>query len=51
MGWVRIMFAAAAAAIMACPGCAARSSAAAYYLALGDSLSQGVQSDAAGASV
>jgi lysophospholipase L1-like esterase len=52
MGRVRIMFAAAAAAaIMACSGCAARSVPAAYYLALGDSLSQGVQPDAAGASV
>ena len=52
MGRVRIMFAvAAAAAIMACSGCAARSFPATYYLALGDSLSQGVQPDAAGASV
>ena len=52
MGRVRIMFAVAvAAAIMACSGCAARSFPATYYLALGDSLSQGVQPDAAGASV
>ena len=52
MGRVRIMFAvAAAAAIMACSGCAARIFPATYYLALGDSLSQGVQPDAAGASV
>jgi lysophospholipase L1-like esterase len=51
MGRVRIMFAAAAAAIMACSGCAAHSFSAAYYLALGDSLSQGVQPDAAGVSV
>jgi lysophospholipase L1-like esterase len=52
MGRVRIMFAVAAvAAVMACPGCAARSVPVAYYLALGDSLSQGVQPDAAGASV
>ena len=52
MGRVRIMFAvAAAAAIMACSGCAARIFPVTYYLALGDSLSQGVQPDAAGASV
>ena len=54
MGRVRIMFAVAvavAAAIMACSGCAARIFPATYYLALGDSLSQGVQPDAAGASV
>jgi lysophospholipase L1-like esterase len=52
MGRVRIMFAvAAAAAIMTCSGCTARISPAIYYLALGDSLSQGVQPDAAGASV
>ncbi len=52
MGRVRIMFAvAAAAAIMACSGCAARIFPATYYLALGDSLSQGVQPGAAGASV
>jgi lysophospholipase L1-like esterase len=50
MGRVRIMFAAAA-VIMACSGCAARSFPATYYLALGDSLSVGVQPDAAGASV
>ena len=36
---------------MACCGCAARVVPAAWYLALGDSLSQGVQPDAAGASV
>ena len=41
----------AATAIMACPGCAARTFPVAYYLALGDSLSRGVQPDAAGASV
>jgi len=52
MGRVRIGFAVAvAAAIMACSGCAARSFPATYYLALGDSLSQGVQPDSAGASV
>ena len=53
MGWVRIGFAvAAAAAIMACSGCAAhKTTLATYYLALGDSLSQGVQPDAAGGSV
>ncbi len=52
MGRVRIMFTVAAvAAIMACSGCAARIFPATYYLALGDSLSQGVQPDAAGASV
>ena len=52
MGRVRIMFAvAAAAAITACSGCAAHTFPATYYLALGDSLSQGVQPDAAGASV
>ena len=52
MGRVRIMFAiVAAAAITACPGCGAHSSRAIYHLALGDSLSQGVQPDAAGASV
>lgn len=52
MGRVRIMFAvAAAAAIMTCSGCTERISPATYYLALGDSLSQGVQPDAAGASV
>jgi lysophospholipase L1-like esterase len=52
MGRVRVMSAvAAAAAIMACSGCASRIFPATYYLALGDSLSQGVQPDAAGASV
>ena len=52
MGRLRIGFAvAAAAAIMACSGCAARIFPATYYLALGDSLSQGVQPGAAGASV
>jgi lysophospholipase L1-like esterase len=52
MGRHRIMFAAAtAAAVMACSGCAAHSYPATWYLALGDSLSQGVQPDAAGASV
>lgn len=52
MGRVRIMSAvAAAAAIMTCSGCAARTFPATYYLALGDSLSQGVQPDAAGADV
>jgi lysophospholipase L1-like esterase len=51
MGRVRITFAAAAAAIMVCSGCAARTFPTTYYLALGDSLSQGVQPDAAGASV
>jgi lysophospholipase L1-like esterase len=52
MGRIRVMFAvAAAAATMACSGCAARIFPATYYLALGDSLSQGVQPDAAGASV
>jgi lysophospholipase L1-like esterase len=52
MGRVRIMFAvAAAAAIMACSGCTGRVFPATYYLALGDSLSQGVQPDVAGASV
>jgi len=52
MGRVRIMFAvAAAAAMMACSGCAARVFPATYYLALGDSLSQGVQPDAAGGDV
>jgi HSP20 family protein len=44
MGRVRIGF---AAAIMACSGCAAHTFPATYYLALGDSLSQGVQPDAA----
>lgn len=52
MGRVRVMSAVAAAAvIVGCSGCAARSSPVTYYLALGDSLSQGVQPDAAGASV
>jgi lysophospholipase L1-like esterase len=52
MGRVRIVFAVvAAAAITACSGCAAHIFPATYYLALGDSLSQGVQPDAAGASV
>jgi len=53
MGRVRIGFAvaAAAAAIMACSGCAARVVPVTWYLALGDSLSVGVQPDAAGASV
>jgi len=52
MGRVRIMSAVAvAAAILACSGCAARVVPATWYLALGDSLSQGVQPDAAGASV
>src|SRR5271169_6906400 len=59
MGPVRIALAAAAAAvaITACsgPATSVRSHAAAppatYYLALGDSLSQGVQPDAAGTSV
>jgi lysophospholipase L1-like esterase len=52
MGWVRIGFAVvAAAAIMACSGCAAQVFPATYYLALGDSLSQGVQPDPAGAGV
>jgi lysophospholipase L1-like esterase len=52
MGRVRIVFAVvAAAAITACSGCAAHILPATYYLALGDSLSEGVQPDAAGASV
>jgi lysophospholipase L1-like esterase len=52
MGRVRIMFAVvAAAAMMACSGCAGRIFPVTYYLALGDSLSQGVQPDAAGANV
>ena len=52
MGRVRIMSAvAAAAAIIACSGCATHTAPATWYLALGDSLSQGVQPDAAGASV
>jgi lysophospholipase L1-like esterase len=53
MGRVRIMSSvvAAAAAIMACSGCAAHIFPATWYLALGDSLSQGVQPDAAGVSV
>ena len=49
MGRLRIMSAVvAAAAIMACSGCAAHTFPATYYLALGDSLSQGVQPDVAG---
>jgi lysophospholipase L1-like esterase len=53
MSRVRIGFAvvAAAAAILAFSGCAARAVPATWYLALGDSLSVGVQPDAAGASV
>ena len=58
MSWVRIVLAVAvAAAVTACSGGGptARPAATAvpvtYYLALGDSLSQGVQPDAAGASV
>jgi lysophospholipase L1-like esterase len=54
MGRVRIALAvvAAAAAVTACSGTSApRAIPASYYLALGDSLSQGVQPDAAGVSV
>jgi lysophospholipase L1-like esterase len=54
MGCARIALAAAAAlAITACSGSAAHSKVApvSYYLALGDSLSQGVQPNAAGTSV
>jgi len=60
MGPVRIAAAAAVAAVAACsgpgtatgaPGRAAAPRQASYYLALGDSLSQGVQPDAAGVSV
>ena len=52
MGGVRIGFAvAAAAAIMACSGCAARVVPATWYLALGDSLSAGVQPGPAGGRV
>src|ERR1700729_1541987 len=56
MGLVRIALAAAVAvaAVTACSGPATSHAVAtpsSYYLALGDSLSQGVQPDAAGASV
>src|ERR1700683_1458833 len=54
MGRVRIALAvvAAAVAVTACSGTSApRALPASYYLALGDSLSQGVQPDAAGVSV
>jgi len=54
MGRVRIALAAAAAGavVTACSGTAAPQAVpASYYVALGDSLSQGVQPDAAGVSV
>jgi lysophospholipase L1-like esterase len=55
MGWVRIGCAVAvvAAAVTACSGSVAGANAgpASYYLALGDSLSQGVQPNAAGVAV
>ena len=52
MGPVRVALAiAAAAAVTACSGPAPSAAPVSYYLALGDSLSQGVQPDAAGVSV